>query len=485
MEWLLGEGANVPGAILGIGYDFNKCLIGAGTEDAMMCGPIMVGVLCLMIMFGLALLGVRVAFAAAIAGFIGMVEMIGFGPGAATVGTIPYAKSSLYALSVLPPFILIGFLAFHAGMTAKLFQAARVWIGWLPGGLAVATVMAQAGFAAVSGASTATAAVFSRVAIPEMLKAGYDRKLAAGVVAAGGTLATLIPPSAILVIYALIVEESVGALLLAGFLPGIVSALIYGAIIVLWAKTHPNSGPAVRGFSWSDRIKSVPGVLPIFVVAFIIISAIYGGWATPTEAGALGAFVVLLVALSQGMRFGGLKDALMETARLTVMIFTLIWGIFIFVTFLNYSLVPQNFSEWLSNLPFDPYITLFCILLGYAILGMFMDAIGMLLVTLPIFYPAVMALNGGEYVTREESAFGLTHSECSIWFGIIVVKMAEVCLITPPIGLNCFVVNGVRPDIPVMDVFRGIAIFFFADVLAIMALVFFPEIVLFLPDLMR
>jgi tripartite ATP-independent transporter DctM subunit len=337
----------------------------------------------------------------------------------------------------------------------------------------------------VSGASTATAAVFSRVAIPEMLKAGYDRKLAAGVVAAGGTLATLIPPSAILVIYALIVEESVGALLLAGFLPGIVSALIYGAIIVLWAAKFPNTGPAVRGFTWSDRIRSVPGIVPIFVVAFIIISAIYGGWATPTEAGALGAFVVLMVAFSQGMRFGGLKDALMETARLTVMIFTLIWGIFIFVTFLNYSLVPQTFSEWLAGLPYNPYMVLFCILLGYAILGMFMDAIGMLLVTLPIFYPAVMALNGGEYVTREESAFGLTHGECSIWFGIIVVKMAEVCLITPPIGLNCFVVNGVRPDIPVMDVFRGIAIFFFADVLAITALVFFPEIVLFLPDLMR
>ncbi|MGD1923987.1 MAG: TRAP transporter large permease [Paracoccaceae bacterium] len=455
-------------------------LFGIGYSD-----PVLVGIICLCLLFGLAFLGVRVAFAAAIAGFVGMVELIGFGPGASQVGTIPYAKTSLYALSVLPPFILIGFLAFHAGMTTKLFAAARAWIGWLPGGLAVATVMAQAGFAAVSGASTATAAVFSRVAIPEMLKNGYDRKLAAGVVAAGGTLATLIPPSAILVIYALIVEESVGALLLAGFLPGIVSALIYGAIIVLWARAHPEAGPAVKGYTWGDRLRSMPGVLPIFAVAFIIISAIYGGWATPTEAGALGAFVVLLVAITQGMRFRGLKDALMETARLTVMIFTLIWGIFIFVTFLNYSLVPQTFSEWLAGLPYNPYAVLFCILLGYAILGMFMDAIGMLLVTLPIFYPAVMALNGGEGVTREESAFGLTFEECSIWFGIIVVKMAEGCLITPPIGLNCFVVNGVRPDIPVMDVFRGIAIFFVADVLAIAALVFFPEIVLFLPDLMR
>ncbi|MFK7945419.1 MAG: TRAP transporter large permease subunit, partial [Paracoccaceae bacterium] len=244
--------------------------------------PVLVGIICICILFGLALLGVRVAFAAGIAGFIGLVELIGFGPGASTAGSIPYAKTSLYALSVLPPFILIGFLAFHAGMTTKLFDAARKWIGWVPGGLAVATVMAQAGFAAVSGASTATAAVFSRVAIPEMLRAGYDKRLAAGVVAAGGTLATLIPPSAILVIYALIVEESVGALLLAGFLPGVVSALIYAAIIVLWAKTHPNAGPAVTGFTWGERIRSVPGVIPIILVAGIIITAIYDGWATIT-----------------------------------------------------------------------------------------------------------------------------------------------------------------------------------------------------------
>lgn len=455
-------------------------LFGIGYSD-----PVLVGTICICILFGLALFGVRVAFAAAIAGFVGMVELIGFGPGAAQVGTIPYAKTSLYALSVLPPFILIGFLAFHAGMTAKLFDAARKWIGWVPGGLAVATVFAQAGFAAVSGASTATAAVFSRVAIPEMLRNGYDRTLAAGVVAAGGTLATLIPPSAILVIYALIVEESVGALLLAGFLPGIVSALIYAAIIILWAKAKPDAGPAVGGFSWGERVRALPGVLPIIVVAMIIITAIYDGWATITEAGALGAFIVLVLAVMQGMRMTGLKNALMETARLTVMIFTLIWGIFIFVTFLNYSTVPQAFSQWIVELPYNPYVILFAILIGYAVLGMFMDAIGMLLVTLPIFYPAVMALNGGDYVTREDSAFGLTGTEASIWFGIIVVKMAEVCLITPPIGLNCFVVNGVRPDIPLGDVFRGIAIFFVADVITIAALVMFPEIVLFLPDLMR
>ena len=207
------------------------------------------------------------------------------------------------------------------------------------------------------------------------------------------------------------------------------------------------------------------------IVALIIISAVYTGWATVTESGALGAAVVLVLAFMHGMRTRELRDALMETARLTVMIFTLIWGIYIFVTFLNYSTVPQAFAEWIVHLPFHPYTILVCILLGYTVLGMFMDAIGMLLVTLPIFYPAMMALNGGPDATPETSPFGLTQDEASIWFGLIVVKMAEVCLITPPIGLNCFVVNGVQPQISLPDVFRGIVLFFIADIFTIAALV--------------
>ena len=223
-------------------------IFGIGFEN-----PFLVGIISLTILLTLMLFGVRVVFAAAIVGLVGLVELLGWGPAAGIVGTIPHSKSSTYALSVLPMFIFIGFMAFHAGMTKQLFDAARKWVGWVPGGLAVATVFATAGFAAVSGASTATAAVFSRVAIPEMLKYGYDKKLAAGVVAAGGTLATLIPPSAIIVIYAIIVEESVGKLLLAGFLPGIVSAMIYAGIIIVWAKMRPHEAPSVGGYSWKER----------------------------------------------------------------------------------------------------------------------------------------------------------------------------------------------------------------------------------------
>ncbi len=438
-------------------------LIGVGFSN-----PLLVGLLALGLLLILVFLGVRVVFAAATVGLIGLVELLGWGPAAGIIGTIPHSKSSTYALSVLPMFIFIGFLAFHAGLTRQLFDAARKWVGWAPGGLAVATVFATAGFAAVSGASTATAAVFSRVAIPEMLKNGYDAKLAAGVVAAGGTLASLIPPSAILVIYAIIVEESVGQLLLAGFLPGLVSALIYAAIIIAWAALKPEEAPSVGGYSWKDRLSALPGVSPVFMVVLIIISAIYAGWATPTEAGALGAAVVFIIALLRGTSFTIIKSSLMEAAKLTVMIFSLIWGVLIFVRFLGFSGLPEAFTSWIVGLDMHPMIIMICILLAYAILGMFMDAIGMLLLTLPVVYPAVIALGFD-----------------SIWFGIIVVKMAEVCLITPPIGLNCFVVNGVRPDIPLTQIFRGILLFFIADVVTIGVLLAFPEIVTWLPNLMR
>ena len=427
--------------------------------------PLLAGVLGMGGLVIMVFLGVRVYIAATLVGMIGIVSIIGWDAGTGIVGTIPHSKSTLYSLSVLPMFILIGYLAFHAGITTAAFDAAKKWVGWVPGGLAVATVFSAAGFAAVSGASTATAAVFSRVAIPEMLSNGYDRRLAAGVVAAGGTLASLIPPSAILVIYAIIVEESVGALLLAGFIPGIVSALIYALIIMGRATVNPKLGPPVRGFTFGDRMRSLPGTFPIIAVIAIIFSAIYGGWATPTEAGALGAFVVLIFAFFHGMRTKELKDALFETAKLTVMIFSIIWGVLVFVRFLGFSGLPEAFAEWILGLPLPPTAIIILILCGYAILGMFMDAIGMLLLTLPVVFPAVIGVGYDP-----------------IWFGIIVVKMVEICLITPPIGLNCYVVNGVRP--PLSDVFRGIGPFFVADVLTVALFIAFPWLITWLPQTM-
>ncbi|WP_413205923.1 TRAP transporter large permease [Rhodospirillum sp. A1_3_36] len=422
----------------------------------------------------LVILGVRVAFAAAGVGFLGLflffAQKAGWEKGLMIAiqmaGTIPHSKATSYSLSLIPVFVLIGYLAYYAGLTQAIFEAAKRWLGWLPGGLGVATVFATAGFAAVSGASVATAAVFARVAIPEMLREGYDRRFAAGVVAAGGTLASLIPPSAILVIYAIIVEQSVGALLLAGFIPGAVSAVIYAALVILMATFRKDLGPPIKGFTWKQRFESIPGAFPILFVVFIIIFCIYGGWGTPTEAGALGAFVVLLMALKHGMKWHDLKGALLESAKLTVMIFTIIWGVLIYVRFLGFADLPGVFAEFIAGIDQPRIVTLLLILCAYAVLGMFMDAIGMLLLTLPVVYPAVMALGYDP-----------------IWFGIIVVKMAELCLITPPIGLNCFVVAGVRSDMSVQDVFRGVSPFFGAEVVTIAVLIAFPDLVLWLPNL--
>jgi len=463
--------------------------------------PIEIGITVSIALLIFVILGMRVAFAAAIAGVLGLVLIFWAKKGysgesffwaltvaAKTAGQVPHSKVSSQALSLIPTFILIGYLAYYAGLTKALFEAAKKWVAWLPGGLAVSTVFATAGFAAVSGASVATSAVFARIAIPEMLALGYDKRFAAGVVAAGGTLASLIPPSAILVIYAIIVEQDVGMLLLAGFVPGAFSAIIYGILIVGLALTFKNFGPPVSGFTWRERFASLPPAMPIFAVVAIIILFVYnpfGGdaWGTPTEGGAIGAFIVFCMALYRGMRWAQLKDALIETAKLAVMIFTIIWGVLIYVRFLGFADLPSAFSDWITSLDQSPMLTLIFILLAYAVLGMFMDAIGMLLLTLPITYPAVMALNGGEFVSAADSAFGMSGPMAGIWFGILVVKMAEFCLITPPIGLNCFVVAGVRDDLSVQDVFKGVTPFFIADAFTIAGLIAFPSIVLWLPSL--
>lgn len=411
----------------------------------------------------LVVLGVRIVYAAAAIGTAGLVVMLGWEAGLGIAGVVPHAKSVNYTLSVLPMFILIGYLAYHAGITQSAFEACRRWFGWLPGGLAVGTVFAVAGFSAVSGASTAAAAVFARVAIPEMLKAGYARPLAAGVVAAGATLDSLIPPSILLVVYGIIVEQSIGKLLIAGFVPGVVSALVYSAIIVLRCTWQPELGPRITGYNWPQRFQSLPATAPLFLVIGIIFTSMYYGWATPTEAGALGAFCVLVIALWRGMKWPQLKNALMDSAKLTVMIFSVIWSILIFVRFLGFAGLPDAMATWVKGLELPPLAVILAIYALYFILGMFMDAIGMLLLTLPVIFPIVTGLGYDP-----------------IWFGIIVVKLCGIGLLTPPVGLCCFVVNGVRPDIPLGTVFRGVWPFVFADMLTVALLTAYPQIVTFI-----
>jgi tripartite ATP-independent transporter DctM subunit len=427
--------------------------------------PLTIGAIGCVLMLGLCFFGVRIVYATAITGAFGLATLIGWDPGMRTAGVIPHASVVTYTLSVLPMFILIGYLAYYAGITRAAFEAARRWLGWLPGGLAIATVYAVAGFSAVSGANTAAAAVFAKVAIPEMLRAGYDRRLAAGVVAAGATLDSLIPPSALLVVYGIIVEVSIGKLLIAGFVPGLVSALVYTAIILVMCWRNPALGRPIHGYTWGQRVRSVPGTFPIFLVIGIILTSMLYGWATPTEAGALGAFCVFVIALIRGMKTRDLYTTLLDTARLTAMIFAVIWGVQIFVRFLGFAGLPEALARWVVSLDLPPIVVLLTIYAIYLVLGTILEGIGMFLLTLPVVFPVIEAIGYDP-----------------IWFGIILVKLNGIATLSPPVGLVVFVVNGVRPDIPLRDIFIGILPFIVADLITIAVLTAFPEIVTFVLD---
>jgi tripartite ATP-independent transporter DctM subunit len=429
-------------------------------------GPMTIGCIGVVAMLALCFVGVCFAFAGAIAGTAGLVAMLGWDAGLRTAGIVPFASGANYTLSVLPMFILIGYLAYYAGITQTAFEAARRWFGWLPGGLATGTVFAVAGFSAVSGASSAAAAVFAKVAIPEMLRAKYDRRLAAGVCAAGATLDSLIPPSTLLVVYGIVTEQSIGKLLIAGFVPGLVSALVYALIITWRCWRNPELGPRIGGYTWPQRFESLPGTTPIFLVILIIFLSMYFGWATPTEAGALGAFSVFVFALKNGIKRGELRQCLLDSARLTVMIFTVIWGVLIFVRFLGFSGMPEEISRWVAGLDVPPLAVLLAIYLLYFVLGTVLEGIGMFLLTLPVIFPVIVTLGYDP-----------------IWFGIVLVKLSGIASLSPPVGLVVFVVNGVRPDIPVRDIFRGIWPFIFADIITLGVLTAFPEIVTFIVEI--
>lgn len=433
-----------------------------------MTDPALLGMLSVVLLLVMVAFGVRIFVAAALTGFLGLAMMRGFGTAMSLAGLTPYAKTATYEFSVLPMFLLLGFLAFHAGITRQVFDAARIFVGRLPGGLALATVIATAGFSAVSGASTATSAVFTRIALPEMLRTGYAVSISAGVVAAGGTLASLIPPSGILVIYGIIAETSIGKLLLAGFIPGALSALIYVATIIILFKLKPSLGPVGEAYGMREKLAATRKLSGIGLVIAVVLGGLYTGWLTPTETGAAGAFIMLLFCVFRtGFRLANLRNALIETAQVSAMIFAIIWAVLIYVRFLGFTGLPGDLAEWVLGIDANRYVILLAILLIYVVLGMFMDAIGMLLLTLPFVLPTIAGLGFDE-----------------IWFGIILVKMAEICLITPPIGLNVFVVHGVRPDIPVNTIFRGAFPFFLADVVTVIVLILFPDIVLWLPNQM-
>ncbi|GHF48449.1 TRAP transporter large permease [Seohaeicola zhoushanensis] len=430
--------------------------------------PITLGYLGIAVLVILVVIGVPVAYASAFTGIVGM--MILRNPTVATglSGIIPYANSGHYALSVLPLFITIGFLAMHAGITTSAYDAARKWVGRAPGGLATATIFASAGFAAVSGASTASTAVFTRLALPEMEAHGYDSRLAAGVVAVGGTLAALIPPSAILVIYGIIVEQSVAKLLMAGLLPGLLSMIVYLFVITVVVKLNPGLAPLEPSTTFMEKIRALPQVGGVFAVVGVILGGIYLGWMTPTESAGVATAIILGMALFKRIGLKDFHNGLLDTVRTTVMIFMVIWGVLIFVRFLAFTGLPASVTDLIVSLDVPRWMILIGIIVMYLLMGMILDGLGMMMLTLPVVFPAIVGLGYDP-----------------IWFGILLVKLIEVGVVTPPVGLNCYVVNGIRPDIPLESVFRGVAPFLVGEIFIIAIIVLFPDLVLLLPNLMN
>lgn len=426
----------------------------------MQYSPLEIGALGAVGLVLLGLLGVRIAYASGLVGIVGLMTILGWDAGLQTAGTVPYGKGTAYTLSVLPMFILLGYLAHSAGISRAAFEASKRWFGRLPGGLASASVLATAGFGAVCGSSASAAAVFSRIAIPEMLKEKYSKPLAAGAVAAGSVLDSIIPPSTLLVVYAIITEQSVADLLIAGFFPGVLTAITYTFIITVLAVRKPEIAPRTRHYSWSEKFSSVPGVLPIVVIVGTIFTAMFYGWATPTEAGALAAFFMLVLGLMNRTAFVQIKEAFVETAKLTVVVFTIVWSIMIFVLFLGYANLPTFISDWVNGLSLSPILVLLCIYLIFILLGMFIDALGSMLLTLPIIFPVVVGLGFDP-----------------VWFGVIVVKLCGIGLLTPPFGLCCFIVSSVRPDIPVQTVFRGVFPFIVSDLILVGILTAYPAVI--------
>lgn len=431
----------------------------------------------------LVLLAMRVpiAFGLMLVGVVGLFVIGAFRLGAfnfdfgwrSTVSMLerdPYSFIASFTLMAIPMFLLMGNFAFRSGATRDAYATARVWLSALPGGLACASVAACGLFAAISGSSLATAAAMGRIAVPEMLRHGYDERLATGAVAAGGTLGALIPPSILMIIYGIFAEQSIGQLLIGGIVPGIITGISYVTIIVLRVKLFPELAPSVRErHGWSEKVRSLAGTWQILLIFTIIIAVIYSGAATPTEAAAFGAFAVLVIGMARRrLDPAGIWDAVRETVTQTAMIFAIALASKVLVAFVAFTGVSADLAAWAGSIEGGRLLVLLAICACYIVLGMFMDPIGILLLTLPVVVPIVDALG-----------YNL------VWFGIVIVKFLEVGMITPPVGLNVFVLKGAIGDsVRLESIFRGIGPFLLMDAVTLTIMIAFPTFILWLPTYM-
>ena len=385
-----------------------------------------------------------------------------------------YSTFSSYSLSIIPLFLLMGQFAGLGGMSQSLFKAANAWLGHRKGGVAMSAIGACAGFGAICGSSLATAATMAQVALPELKRYGYAGSLATGTLAAGGTLGILIPPSVVLVIYAILAEQNIAKLFVAAFVPGILAAIGYMLAISIYVRLYPDSAGKSPRQPYSERFKALFDVWPVLMVFFAVVGGIYFGWFTPTEAAAVGAAGTGLIAwLNGGLTRTTLVDSILATASATAMIFFIVFGAAMYNSFLAITQLPNEAAAFISSQGFSPMLVLVGVLLFYVVLGCFMDSLSMILLTIPIFFPMMNVLD-----------FGLTPEEFALWFGILVLIVVEVGLITPPVGMNLFVINSMAKDTPILATYRGVTPFVIADAVRTALLVAFPIVTLFLVRLL-
>jgi tripartite ATP-independent transporter DctM subunit len=431
--------------------------------------PVIAGVIGTVLVFILLFLGMPIAFALMLVGFAGISYLASIEAALPIAARTVYEVSAYYPYTVIPLFIVMGGFAGSSGMTKDLYSTFDKWFRKLPGGLAIATIGACAGFAAVSGSSVATAATMGTVALPEMKRFNYHPRLATGSVAAGGTLGFLIPPSIGFIVYGMLTEQSIGKLLVAGMIPGLILAAAYMAIVVVWVKLNPSIAPvSPEAVSWREKFSALLGVWEPLAIFLLVMGGIYGGLFTPTEAGAMGATVLFLVAIiKRKLNRQNLVGALLEAVRISVMVLFLVAGANVFSYFLALSTIPMKVAGWAAALEVSPYLIHTIIVIIYLFLGCFLDAISMMVLTMPVIYPVILALGFNP-----------------IWFGVIAVLMMEAGLITPPMGLNIFTVAGVAKDVPIETIFRGVAPFLLSIFAIVILITIFPQLALFLPNMM-
>lgn len=443
------------------------------------------GVLMFAVLVVLLVLRMPIGVAMLVTGMAGYVMLSGWEPLINYLKTGLYYRVSSYSLSVIPLFLLMGQFAMHAGLSRALFAAANAWLGHRPGGLAMAAVGGCAGFGAICGSSLATAATMARVALPEMRRYGYSGALATGSLAAGGTLGILIPPSVVLVIYAIIVEANIITMFMAALIPGIMAVILFLITIALYVMVRPEAGPKGGVANRAEFIAASVRVLPVLGIFGLVIGGIYFGLFNPTPAAAVGVVLVAAYGVARGaIRLPDMKIALLETARTTGMIYLILLGAELLKIFMSRGGVPQAMAEWMVNSGLAPMSILVILLVALILLGCLMDSLSMILLAIPFFWPVLVGINGGDDVLAADAAFGMDAEELKIWFGILALIVVELGLITPPVGMNVFVISAMAKDVPMRETFIGVAPFFLIELVRVAILLAFPVITLWLPRIL-